>query len=157
TQWQELFRTGLLAWGFDLNNPNPPFFHLTAVGLRALSNATRDPSNPAGYLKHLDARATVNPVALSYLVEALNCYVAGLFKAAAVMVGAAAESIVLDLAEAAVARLEHDDKPVPQQLKQWMVRPLTTELAKFYDAGIDKKEQRALRERYETYWSAFTG
>src|SRR5262249_21448652 len=73
TQWQELFRTGLLAWGFDLNNPNPPFFHLTAVGLRALSNATRDPSNPAGYLKHLDARASVNPVALSYLVEALKC------------------------------------------------------------------------------------
>ena len=116
-----------------------------------------DPSNPTGYLKHLEARTKINIVTRSYLVEALNCYVVGLFKAAAVMVGAAAESIVLLLAEAAVARLEHDNKPVPSQLTHWMVRPMTTELARFYDEGIHKKENRELRERYETYWSAFTG
>ena len=45
TQWGELFRTGLLAWGLNLNNPNPPFFHLTDRGRLALENATRDPSN----------------------------------------------------------------------------------------------------------------
>ena len=49
TQWGELFRTGLVAWGLNLLNPDPPFFHLTESGRRALSNATRDPSNPAGY------------------------------------------------------------------------------------------------------------
>jgi hypothetical protein len=32
TQWGELFRTGLLAWGLNLSNPNPPFFHLTEPG-----------------------------------------------------------------------------------------------------------------------------
>jgi hypothetical protein len=32
TQWSELFRTGLLAWGMNLSNPNPPFFHLTDRG-----------------------------------------------------------------------------------------------------------------------------
>jgi hypothetical protein len=48
TQWQELFRTGLLAWGHDLNNPNLPFFHLTDIGRRALANATRDPTSPVG-------------------------------------------------------------------------------------------------------------
>src|SRR5437868_13772267 len=84
TQWQDLFRTGLLACGYDLNNPNPPLFHLTETGRRALANATRDPSNPAGYLKHLEARATVTVVTRSYLVEGLDCYVAGLYKAAAV-------------------------------------------------------------------------
>jgi len=26
TQWHDLFRTGLLAWGLNLSNPNSPFF-----------------------------------------------------------------------------------------------------------------------------------
>jgi hypothetical protein len=52
TQWSELFRTGLLAWGMNFSNPNPPFFHLTARGRQALENATLDSSNPAGYLRH---------------------------------------------------------------------------------------------------------
>ena len=28
TQWHELFLGGQLAWGYDLDNPNAPFFHL---------------------------------------------------------------------------------------------------------------------------------
>src|SRR4051794_23800507 len=60
TQWQELFRTGLLAGEHDQNTPTPPFFHLTARGARALANATRDPSNPTGYMRHLEAR--VKPI-----------------------------------------------------------------------------------------------
>src|SRR3954451_11307078 len=46
TQWSDLFRTGLLAWGRNLSNPGPPFFHLTERGRHALENITRDPSNP---------------------------------------------------------------------------------------------------------------
>src|SRR3981081_1900079 len=53
TQWHDFFRTGLLAWGANLNNPRPPFFHLTDRGRQALAHLTRDPNNPAGYLKHL--------------------------------------------------------------------------------------------------------
>src|SRR2546425_593161 len=84
TQWGELFRTGLLAWGLNLSNPDPPFFHLTDRGRQALQNVTRDPSNPAGYLRHFASIATLEPVAMSNLAEGLECYVAGLFKAAAV-------------------------------------------------------------------------
>ena len=57
TQWSDLFRTGLVAWGLNLSNPNPPFFHLTERGRQALGNLTRDPSNPAGYLRHLSSIA----------------------------------------------------------------------------------------------------
>lgn len=28
TCWHDLFRTGQLSWGFDLDNPNSPFFHV---------------------------------------------------------------------------------------------------------------------------------
>lgn len=26
--WHELFREGTLSWGYDINNPGAPFFHL---------------------------------------------------------------------------------------------------------------------------------
>src|ERR1700689_1401705 len=45
TQWHDLFRTGLLAWGLNLSNPDPPFFHLTQRGRQALASLARDPSN----------------------------------------------------------------------------------------------------------------
>lgn len=69
----ELFRTGLLGWGLNLSNPNPPFFHLTDTGRRALAYLTRDPSNPDGYMRHLASLAKVNDVAMSYLKEGLDC------------------------------------------------------------------------------------
>lgn len=28
TCWHDLFREGTLSWGYDLNNPDPPFFHI---------------------------------------------------------------------------------------------------------------------------------
>lgn len=28
TCWHDLFRMGRLSWGFDLDNPNAPFFHI---------------------------------------------------------------------------------------------------------------------------------
>ena len=28
TCWHDLFRDGALSWGYDLDNPDPPFFHI---------------------------------------------------------------------------------------------------------------------------------
>jgi len=28
TAWHNLFRNGLLSWGYNVENPSPPFFHL---------------------------------------------------------------------------------------------------------------------------------
>ena len=28
TCWNDLFLDGLLSWGYDLDNPDPPFFHV---------------------------------------------------------------------------------------------------------------------------------
>jgi hypothetical protein len=28
TAWQNLFRNGQLSWGYDVENPSAPFFHL---------------------------------------------------------------------------------------------------------------------------------
>jgi hypothetical protein len=154
TQWQELFRTGLLAWGLNLANPNPPFFHLTERGRRALSNATRDPSNPAGYLRHLTSVATLEPIAMSYLTEGLDCYVDGLFKAAAVMIGCAAESLILSLRDSTVQKLIAVGRAVPAGLDDWKVKTVSDSLKDFLDTQ-SKKFGRKLREPFEAYWSAF--
>lgn len=155
TEWYDLFRTGLLAWGMNLSNPNPPWFHLTDRGHQALQQVTRDPNNPAGYLRHLASVATISPITSSYITEGLNCYVDGRFKAAAVMTGAAAESVVLELREAVEMKLKAARKPIPQALTDWKVKTITDALAKVFD-GIDRKQHRELRERYEAYWSAFS-
>jgi hypothetical protein len=155
TQWSELFRTGLLAWGLNLSNPNPPFFHLTDRGRQALQNLTRDPSNPDGYMRHLDSLAKIGPVARSYLIEGLDCYVAGLFKAAAVMTGGAAESVILDLRDGTAAKLISLSKPVPKQMQDWRIKTVTDALRDFLE---QRKAQLGpdLREPFEAYWSAFT-
>ncbi len=154
TEWGELFRTGLLAWGKNLNSPDPPWFHLTERGRTALERLTHDPSNPSGYLRHLASVGQLNPIAHSYLVEALECYVAGLFKASAVMVGAAAESVILGLRDKAVQRLNDLGKPVPSSLTKWQIKTVTDALTILFNA-IDTKQDRALREMYEAYWAAF--
>jgi hypothetical protein len=155
TQWSELFRTGLLAWGYNLYNPNPPFFHLTERGRLALQNLTRDPSNPDGYMRHLDSITKIGPIARSYLIEGLDCYVAGLFKAAAVMIGGAAESVILEFRDAAVTKLNTLSKPVPKQITDWRIKTVTDALRDFVEqrkAQLDND----LREPFEAYWPAFT-
>lgn len=154
TQWSELFRTGVLAWGQSLSSPNAPFFHLTERGREALANLTRDPANPAGYLRHLNSVAHINPIAQSYLSEALDCYVAGFFKAAAVMTGAAAERVILDLRDATVQKLAVLNRSLPTGMSDWRVKTMSDSLHKFL-GGCKSKFPRALQEEFDAYWAAF--
>lgn len=155
TEWNDLIRTGFLAWGKGLTTPDPPWFHVTDRGRKAMEKLSRDPSNPAGYLRHLANIGSINPVAQSYLTEALDCYITGLFKSAAVMVGTAAESVMLDLRDAVVRKLTRQRKPVPAVLRDWKIKTVTDGLATVFD-GIDRKRHRELRESYEAYWAAFS-
>jgi len=155
TQWGELFRTGLLAWGFNLCNPNPPFFHLTERGKNALANATRDPSNPAGYLRHLGSVAKLNPVSQSYLVEGLDCYVAGLAKAAAVMVGAAAEAIIVELAAHTSQKLISLGQPPSKGLTDWKAKSVADALRTIFESQKQNMGNE-LRESVQANWPAFS-
>lgn len=154
TQWYDLFRTGLLSWGKSLANPNAPFFHLTDQGRHALTNWTRDPSNPAGYLRHLASVAAIDAVALSYLREGLDCYVSGFFKGAAVMVGCAAESVILCLRDLTVQKLTTLGKPVPANMGDWKIKTVSDALRTFFESQA-RSFNRELREWFDAYWSAF--
>ncbi|BBI99514.1 hypothetical protein FGKAn22_12070 [Ferrigenium kumadai] len=155
TQWHELFRTGYLAWGFNIANPNPPFCHVTDRGRAALERLSHDPANPSGYLRHLNSAAHLNPVATSYISEALDCYVSSSHKAAAVMVGAAAESLVIELRDLLLERLRSADQTLPRNLDDWRVKTILNSLRSYFDS-VQRQFPEKLREEYESYWSAFT-
>jgi hypothetical protein len=155
TEWQNLFRIGYLAWGHNLDNPNPPFCHFTERGVAVLEHVQRDPANPQGYLAHLARVAEISPIAMSYLTEALDCYVAGLHKAGAVLLGGAVERLAADVRDAVAQRAQRLNEKVPEALNDWRIKRVLDALKAFFD---QQKQQFAgeLRERYEAYWPAFT-
>ncbi|SRR6266516_423900 len=155
TFFGDLFRIGYLAWGYNLTNAAPPFCHITDRGRAALAAVSRDPSNPDGYLRHLQAIGNLNPVAESYIREALATYGAACFKAAAVMVGAAAESVVLELRDALGARLDALKKPRPADLDDWRIKRNLDALETLF-AAQKGTMPRPLYEAFESYWPAFT-
>jgi hypothetical protein len=154
TQWHELLRTGYFAWGLNLDNPNPPFFHFTDRGRRAIERLSRDPANPAGYVAHLQSVAKLNPISDSYIREGLACFEAGLHKAAAVMVGAASESLVLELRDILLNRLVELGKAEPKGLSDWRVKTVLDSLYVFLD-GKKATFKRELKEEFEAYFLAF--
>ena len=155
TQFHELFRTGFLAWGLDLNNSNAPFFHITEQGNHTLANQSRDPGNPDGYLKLVQELGPISPIAWSYLEEAVRCYVAGLYKAASVMTGGAAESIALELRDETVGKLEGLGRAPHRDLSDWRIKRVLDALKSHFD-GVKNQLPLRLREEFEAYWPAFT-
>jgi hypothetical protein len=153
--WNGLFQTGYLAWGMNLSNPDPPFFHITERGKHGLARLSRDPGNPVGYQAHVTSLGQLNSVAASYLSEALACYVAALHKAAAVMLGAASESIVLELRDAVATQLAAVGTSPPKALQNWQVKTLLDGLKVLIDRHTSTMPSD-LRVEYEAYWSAFT-
>jgi len=155
TIWHDLFRTGYLAWGHNLNNPDPPFCHLTDQSRKTLENLSQDPANPDGYLTHLAELVTLNPIAKSYLDEALKTYNLNCFKAAAVMIGAAAESIVLELRDTLSGRIRELGRSPTRDLADWRIKKVLNAIQKELDSH-KRNMSRKLAEAFEAYWPAFT-
>lgn len=156
TAWYDLFRTGILAWGYNLDNSGPPWCHCTERGRAALKSLSHDPSNPDGYSANLKALMAPNPVAMSYAEEALMTYNHGCNKATAVLVGCAAESMLLQVRDALCQKLTRDGtSPIPRDLKDWrpkkVLGAVKTQLEK-YKTDMPS----ALNEAVEAHWSGLT-
>ncbi len=154
TLWQDLFRTGYLAWGINLNNPDPPFFHLTVRGKKSLEDFSRDPVNPIGYLAYVAKQTTLNSIAQSYLEEALKTFNNDCVKSAIVMLGAAAESMALDLRAALVSKIDNAKRTVPKDLQDHRIKKVLDCLESEI-AAQQNKMPSVLRETFESQWAAF--
>lgn len=161
TIWSDLFREGLLAWGADVDNANPPFCHLTARGHRFLSNVSRDPYNPDGYMAYMDSLTTVDPIARSYIQEALNTFRNQCYKATAVMVGCAVERLVLRVAETLVVQVNATgkmgilDQKTPSDLQIWPIARVFAAVEKVIAPYIPSMDE-SLRNAYNAFWQPFT-
>jgi hypothetical protein len=155
TLWNDLFRSGQLSHGYNLSNPGFPFCHLTELGRETLKHASRDPANPDGYLEHLRSQGSLDAVAQSYIDEALRTYNANCFKAAAVMIGAATERIVLQFRDELVAGLARAGKVATSKLKDWRYKrardAITSELES--QKGSMPND---LMESFFAYWMPLT-
>ncbi|MFA6055587.1 MAG: hypothetical protein WC769_09450 [Thermodesulfovibrionales bacterium] len=155
TFWHDLFRSGYLAWGYNLSNPNPPFCHLTEQGRSTLQHLSRDPSNPEGYLAHIARNVSLNLIAASYLEEAVHTYNSNCFKAAAVMIGAAAESIILELRDKLQSKILEFGRTPSKDLIDWRIKKILDAIRK--EIEIKKAAiPTVLFESFEAYWPAFT-
>ena len=119
--WNDLIRQGLVVWGTGYDNPAPPWFHVTTRGQKVLQNYSQDPSNTEGYLRYLYAQGNVNAIARSYIEEAVDTYNAGFKKSAALNLGIASESLVLELRDELVSALGDN---ASKKLKNWQLKPL---------------------------------
>lgn len=153
THWQDLFRTGLMAWGINLSNPDHPFCHLTDRGNAAVAKASRHPANRAGYLRHLDSLGELDPIARSYVEEALDCYALGLNKAGAVMTGCASEHLALQLSRKLQARFSEMSSRSRKNLNAIQAGSLMRELHRCLDERLPKGK---LRELFEPWWRMLT-
>src|SRR6266568_3979520 len=143
TYWHDLICSGQIAWGHSTNTlggPNPAFCFLTDRGRETLKHLSRDPHNPDGYKEQLRTQGQLSPVAWAYVEEALKTYSASCYKATAVMIGAAAESLVLDLRDAIQNRLHELGKPIDKnkKLKDWKAKTVFDEIAAVLTKQMDE-------------------
>lgn len=150
SEFQCLMNTGYFAWGYDLANPSPPFFHITDQGIFSLENLSRDPSNPIEYLRYIDSQCQLDDIEHSYLIEAISTFNAGHHKSAAVMIGATAECFILKLRN---AMSQKHIKP-PKGLFDWKAKTIFNALKAVLDKHISNMSSD-LRDEYNAYWPAF--
>jgi hypothetical protein len=99
--------------------------------------------------------AKLNPIAESYIREALTTFNANCYRASAVVVGAATESMVLELRDVIGAKLDGLGPKRPKDLDDWKIRPVLNAI----ESLIKSKKQlisRNLYESFEHYWPALT-
>jgi hypothetical protein len=91
-----LVTQGILIPGLDDGNQGLPFLRLTEYGRRCVDEDRFLPHDPDGYLREFnEALPGADSTVVEYLTESLQCYIHGLNRAAAVMLGGASEQMVL--------------------------------------------------------------
>ncbi len=98
TAVSELVTAGMLVWGQSAyaQVSGPPHLQVTEFGQRCLRNGPPNVYDPEGYLRRLLASVPLlDPIAREYLEEALTCLHRACYRACAVMLGGASETVML--------------------------------------------------------------
>ena len=71
------------------------------------------------------------------------------------MIGAAAESSILEIRDGVVDKLKPAEQPVLSQLNNLSIKTVTDGLAQVFER-INKKANRELRDKFDAHWGALT-
>jgi hypothetical protein len=108
----DLFRQGFITLGMNDNNPQWPFFRLSHFAEKTLAGQSpyrfHDANSFLGLVR--SEVSDITPEAITYLDEAVSALYAGCLLASCVMLGVAAESEFLRLAEIASKNATHGQK-----------------------------------------------
>ncbi|MFA6072779.1 MAG: hypothetical protein WC758_01570 [Candidatus Woesearchaeota archaeon] len=107
----EFLIEGILSWGINESNPNPPFLKVTRYGEECLKYNQPQPYDPEGYLKYLKTEIpNLDNTIYVYMAESLNAYLKGLMLSSTVMLGCASEKAFLLLKENFLLSISDDIK-----------------------------------------------
>jgi hypothetical protein len=88
------FAEGLLMWGLNKTNPDPPFMSITEYGYKVLDSENIIPHDPNGFLtKFKTDIPNANDLILKYLTESIQTYRTNNLLSSSVMLGVASEAV----------------------------------------------------------------
>ena len=107
----EFLIEGILSWGINEQNPNPPFPKVTKYGEKCLQHGIPQPYDPDGYLNYLKSEIPlVDDVIFIYMAESLNSYLKGLLLSSTVMLGCASEKAFLLLVDSFINSISDPER-----------------------------------------------
>jgi len=105
--WELLLREVFAPGRVGFPNESLPRLTITQYGEECMRAGELTPNDPDGYLKRITSESPkVDAITMLYLGEALQTFKFGNFLATAVMLGVAAESILLKIVEAVKSALD---------------------------------------------------
>ena len=107
--------------------------------------------------KQLNQGRPLSPALVKKLREELNLlmtYNSNCYRSTAVMIGAAMESIIFEIRDKYIDKLNQLEIPIPQGLKDWKIKTVFDTLT----IEFEKKEHtmpRTLKDKFNSYWQGF--
>lgn len=156
----DMIAAGILVPGKDSNNDEWPFLSLTEPGEELVEEEDPTPADPEGFVETVDRIIPGEQQrVLLYLREAVGAFNRRLYVAATVMLGVAAEGLVLRLADAIV--VAYDDRADGEE---WYADKIEGQFALRQFRAVREQISAAsddmpyeLREGFETHWQSIHG
>lgn len=151
--FDRLLNEGILVRGFDRNNLGFEYIAISTLGLEVIGDLDRDPANAPGYLRELAAALSPETIAYAYAEESVRALQANCLRASAVLIGAASESLVLEVRDDVVAALTRAAKAPTKKdpLLDWRTKPVIGAVEAAVRASKTTMP-RALEELIDTRW-----
>jgi hypothetical protein len=146
--WQ-LINQGVLVQGLNSNNAQWPWLSLSEWGEEFVRDGGADVYDPDGYLRDLDHDHPLDDIERRYLAQASAAFRADLSDAAAVMVGAASEHLLILLADAIVENEKTSAASKVAKTRDSSALKLLHEVRKYLEPRRQNLDRR-LAESFET-------